>query len=61
MENALGEMEYITKYGYVVVNDTVDAAVSRMEAIVAAERLRRERVLAGTSWREIVDIEMKGV
>ena len=61
MENALGEMEYIAKYGYVVANDTVDAAVSRMEAIVVAERLRRERVLAGTSWREIVDIEMKGV
>jgi len=61
MENALGEMDYITKYGYVVPNDTVEAAVSRMEAIVRAERLRRERVLAGTTWREIVGIEMKGV
>jgi guanylate kinase len=61
MENALGEMEYIAKYGYVVANDTVDAAVSRIEAIARAERLKRERVLAGATWKEIVGIEMKGV
>lgn len=61
MENALGEMEYIARYAYVVVNDTVDAAVSRMQAILCAERLRRERILAGSSWREVVGLETKGV
>jgi guanylate kinase len=61
MENAIGEMEYIARYGYVVVNDTVDGAVSRMQAIVVAERLKRERILTGSSWREIVGLETKGV
>jgi guanylate kinase len=61
MENARGEMEYITRYAYVVVNDTVDAAVSRMQAVVGAERLKRERILEGASWREIVGLETKGV
>ena len=61
LANALGEMEYITKYGYVVVNDTVDEAVARMALIVGAERLRRERVLAGTTWRQLMGLEAKGV
>jgi len=61
LANALGEMEYISRYTYVVVNDTVDGAVSRMAAIVGAERLKRERVLAGTTWRELLGLEAKGV
>ena len=56
LQNALGEMEYISQYTYVVANDTVDAAVSRMAAIVGAERLKRERMLAGSSWREFVGL-----
>jgi guanylate kinase len=60
LANALGEMEYISKYTYVVVNDTVAAAVTRMAAIIAAERLRRERILAGTTWQELLGLGAKG-
>jgi guanylate kinase len=61
LQNALGEMEYIARYAYVVTNDTVDAAVSQMENIVHAERCRRDRILQGTTWREFVGLEGKGV
>jgi guanylate kinase len=60
LANALGEMEYISKYTYVVVNDTVAATVARMASIIGAERLKRERVLAGTTWRELMGLEAKG-
>jgi guanylate kinase len=60
LENARGEMEYITRYTYVVTNDTIDAAVSRMGSIVGAERLKRERILAGSSWRQLVGLEATG-
>ena len=61
LENALKEMEYITRYTYVVINDTVESAVSAMRHIVAGERLRRERVLKNVSWQEFVGLEGKGV
>jgi guanylate kinase len=61
LANALGEMEYISRYTYVVVNDTVDGAVSRMAVIVGAERLKRERILAGTTWRQLLGLDAKGV
>lgn len=61
LQNALDEMEYIVKYTYVVTNDTVGEAVSRMEHIVRAERCRRDRNLKGTTWKELVGLEGKGV
>jgi guanylate kinase len=61
LDTALEEMEYITKYGYIVVNDTVEAAVSKMLDIVKAERCGRERVLEGITWRQLVGLEGKGV
>jgi len=61
LQNALGEMEYITRYTYIVVNDTVEAAVSRMHSIVMAERLRRERVLEGVTWRQLIGLDEKEV
>jgi guanylate kinase len=61
LENALGEMEYITKYTYVVVNDTIERAVSGMRSIVSAERCSRERILQGITWKEFVGLEGKGV
>jgi guanylate kinase len=61
LENALGEMEYITRYSYVVVNDTIEQAVSSMRSIVHAERCSRERILGGITWREFVGLEGKGV
>lgn len=61
LETALEEMEYISKYGYIVVNDTVEAAVSKMQSIVGAERCKKGRVLRGITWRELVGLEGKGV
>jgi guanylate kinase len=37
MSKALGEISYIDKYDYVVVNDDLDEAVSRVQAIIKAE------------------------
>jgi guanylate kinase len=61
LENALGEMEYVARYSYIVVNDTVEKAVGKMWNIVAAERCRKERVLHGMTWRELIGLEGKGV
>lgn len=61
LRNAIEEMEYIVKYGYVVTNDTVAEAVARMEHIVLAERMKRERVLKGTTWRDYIGLDGKGV
>lgn len=43
MKKATEEIEMMTKYDYVVVNDEVDLAVKRIEAIMLAEHCRRER------------------
>jgi guanylate kinase len=42
-ETAYQEMEYITKYDYVVVNDILDRAIVRAEDIIVAERCRVSR------------------
>ncbi len=57
LANAKKEMEYIEKYGFIVVNDTIEDAVSRMMCIVSAERLRRERILDGKTWQDIVGLK----
>jgi guanylate kinase len=54
--NAVGELEYMDKYTYIVVNDTVEAAVSKMACIVSAERSKRERLFKRTSWKEFVGL-----
>lgn len=47
------EMHRAGEYDYIVVNDTLDAAIDRMDAILAAESLRSGRVLPFlTEWRE---------
>jgi guanylate kinase len=61
LRNAMDEMDYITRYSYIVSNDVVSEAVARMEHIVRAERLKRERILAGTTWEEYLGVEGKGV
>ncbi len=43
LKTALWEYKNITKYNYILINDTVDAAAKRMEAIITAEKLRTER------------------
>jgi guanylate kinase len=43
MESAADEMSHWAEYDYVLVNHDFDDSVRRVEAIVEAERLRRER------------------
>ncbi len=43
MAKAAGEMSHWPEYDYVIVNRDVDAAFAEVRAILAAERLRRER------------------
>lgn len=46
---AAGEMAYIGRYDYAVINDQLDAAVDKLEAIMTAEKCRvgRQPDLAG--------------
>lgn len=39
-QTAFSEMKYMDRYDYVVLNDSVDIAVLRMESIVSAEKSR---------------------
>lgn len=43
MEAARAEIELMNHYDYVVVNDEVELACQRIEAIITAEHLRKER------------------
>lgn len=43
-KSAYKEINYVSKYSYAVVNDTVDEAVKKIEAIVVAERCRVDRM-----------------
>jgi guanylate kinase len=43
LHNARAEIEHWREYDYVVVNDDLDRAFTSVRAIVAAERLRRDR------------------
>jgi guanylate kinase len=44
LKSAGGEMEELLSYDYLVVNDDLEKAVTRVECIVRAYRLRRDRV-----------------
>lgn len=56
LKNAIGELEYMDKYTYIVVNNTVESAVSRMADIVSAERSRRDRLFKGISYRDFIGL-----
>lgn len=43
-KSAYKEINYISKYNYAVVNDEVDIAVTKLEAIIAAEKCRVDRM-----------------
>lgn len=45
MEAAIGEISHWAEYDYVLVNADLDESVAGLEAIVDAERLKRERQL----------------
>ncbi len=38
LERAKAEFSYIPKYNYILINDTVESAVNRLEAIITAEK-----------------------
>lgn len=42
--SAYKEINYVSKYNYVVINDTVGNAVKNIESIIAAEKCRVDRV-----------------
>lgn len=41
---AFEELNYVSSYNYVVVNDEIEKAVNKLECIIAAERCRVDRV-----------------
>lgn len=43
-KSAYKEINYISKYNYAVVNDTVDNAVKKIEGILVAEKCRVDRI-----------------
>jgi guanylate kinase len=43
MAKSSEEMSHWPEYGYVIINDDLEASVAQAQAIVTAERLRRER------------------
>ena len=43
MAKAASEMSHWAEYDYVIVNESIEDSVAQVEAIVAAERLKRER------------------
>lgn len=51
MDAALDELALMKHYDYAVVNDRIEAACARIQAIVTAEHCRRERVMPQlTKW-----------
>ncbi len=43
-KSAYKEVNYVSKYNYAVINDTVDEAVEKIESILTAERCRVDRM-----------------
>jgi guanylate kinase len=43
-KSAYKEVNYVSKYNYAVINDTVDEAVKKIESILTAERCRVDRM-----------------
>ena len=47
-KNAYKEINYVSKYIYAVVNDTLELAVAKVESIIAAEKCRVDRIKENT-------------
>ncbi|HCW03261.1 MAG TPA: guanylate kinase [Clostridium sp.] len=43
-KSAYQEINYVSKYNYAVVNDTVESAVKKIQAIIVAEKCRVDRI-----------------
>jgi len=44
MKSAAGELAYVDRYHYVIVNDVIEEAAAKLEAVLIAERCRPSRV-----------------
>ncbi len=56
LEAAPLEMSRMSDYDYIVLNDEISKAVSRISTIIKAEKLRSEQILPSlTSWREYIN------
>lgn len=56
LKEARKEIEMMDAYDYVVVNDDVDLAVSKIQAIIQSEHLRRERI--AKQYKRILEDEL---
>ncbi|MEQ8321104.1 MAG: guanylate kinase [Rhodospirillales bacterium] len=50
MAKATSEMSHWAEYDYIIVNEDIPVSVSEAEAILAAERLKRERRVGLAEW-----------
>lgn len=57
LANATQEMQYITQYDYLVVNDQLDEAILDLCAIIRAERLKKLRVAPDELQRLLMEVE----
>lgn len=56
LEAAPLEMSRMSDYDYIVLNDEISKAVSRISTIIKAEKLRSEQILPSlTSWRKYIN------
>lgn len=44
LESSKYELEQMTLYDYIIINDDIDKAVSELEAVITAEKLRYKRI-----------------
>jgi guanylate kinase len=44
LKSAYDEINYISKYNYAVINETVDETVNKIESIIVAEKCRVDRI-----------------
>lgn len=45
MANAVGEIRQAARFDYIVVNDNLEQAITAVQAIIAAEKVRKHRVI----------------
>ncbi|UOQ85522.1 guanylate kinase [Gracilibacillus salinarum] len=57
LKEASNEIEMMDKYDYVVVNDNVDEAVNKVQAIVKSEHCKRERV--AKQFKALLEVDEK--
>jgi len=61
LEAAPHEMARMSEYDYIVLNDTIPQAVTRIRTIIEAEKLRSSKIIPSlTSWREYINGPEKG-